>query len=199
MQMGSATVSVAVLAGGRSSRMGTDKAFVQVRGRPMIEHVLDAVRSLGSEIFLVTNRPDGYRYLGLRMVGDILPDRGSLGGLYTAAAMTTRPYVLTVACDMPFLSTDLLGYMISLVPGFDAVVPRIGGIPEPLHSIYGKACLAPMRARLDAGRLKIAGFYEDVSVRYLDEAEVDRYDPQHQSFRNLNTLEEVKDAGREQA
>jgi molybdopterin-guanine dinucleotide biosynthesis protein A len=74
-------VTVALLAGGKSSRMGTDKAFVRVLGRPLIEDILAQVDGLGAETLIVTNRPDDYRYLGLPLFGDVLPDKGALGGI----------------------------------------------------------------------------------------------------------------------
>ena len=76
-------LTVALLAGGQSSRMGTDKSFVRVLGRPLIEDILAQVADLGAETILVTNRPEDYRYLGLPLFGDVLPDQGALGGLYT--------------------------------------------------------------------------------------------------------------------
>ena len=184
-------VSVAILAGGRSSRMGTDKSFVPVHGRPMIDWVLAAVQGLGTETFLITNRPVAYTHLGLPLFGDLYPDSGPLGGVYTALTQAVHPHVLVVACDMPFLCRDLLGYMLSLVPDYDVVVPRLAGIPEPLHAAYSRACLAPIRARLEAGQRKMINFYADVRVRYLDEPELDRFDPEHRSFYNLNTPEDV--------
>ena len=94
-------LSVAVLAGGKSSRMGQDKAFVAVRGRPLIEDVLAGLAGLGGEVFIVTNQPEPYRYLGLPLHADVLPDQGALGGVYSALYHSARPRTLCVACDMP--------------------------------------------------------------------------------------------------
>jgi molybdopterin-guanine dinucleotide biosynthesis protein A len=184
-------ITVAVLAGGKSSRMGTDKSFVRVLGRPMIERVLAAVDGLGAETHIITNRPDDYAYLGLPLHTDVLPDKGSLGGLYSALTYAAHDTVLVVACDMPFLARPLLGHLLALAPGHDVVVPRVAGECEPLHAVYGKACLAPIRARLDAGRFKVIGFYEDVRVRYVEEVELREFDPQLRSFVNVNTPEEA--------
>lgn len=187
-------VSVVVLAGGKSSRMGTDKAFVPILGRPLIEEVLARITGLGAETLIVTNRPEAYRTLGLPLVADILPAQGALGGIYTAIHAAHSPYTLVVACDMPFLNRDLLAYLISLRAGYDVVVPRLGGIPEPLHAVYGKNCLEPIRRSLESGVRKITAFFPEVRVRYVDEAEINRFDPAHLSFININTPAELAQA-----
>ena len=181
--------------------MGTDKALVEFLGRPLIEHVAARVADVGQvETLLITNRPDDYAYLGLPMFGDVLPDKGSLGGIYTAIHASRAPYTLVVACDMPFVNPVLLRYMADLLDApdgpFDVVVPRSGGYPEGLHAIYGKACLGPIRKRMDANWLKVIGFYDDVRVRYLEEAEYAPIDPEGRSFYNVNTPEELAQARR---
>jgi molybdenum cofactor guanylyltransferase len=188
------TFTVAINAGGKSSRMGTDKSFVQVLGKPMIEHIIQRVSDLGqAETILITNRPDDYAHLGLPMFSDLLPDKGSLGGIYTAIHASHNPYTLVVACDMPFLNPDLLKFMLSLIDDqHDVIVPRVEGYPEGLHAIYSKRCLEPIRQQLDADRLKVIGFYDDVRVRYLDESDYQPFDPQGLSFRNINTPEEAQ-------
>ena len=97
-------LTIAIQAGGKSSRMGTDKSFVPFLGRPMIEVVRERVEGLGDELIVVTNKPEAYAYLGLPMFGDDYPDTGPLGGIYTALHHAAHPHVLTVACDMPWLS-----------------------------------------------------------------------------------------------
>jgi molybdopterin-guanine dinucleotide biosynthesis protein A len=192
-------LTLAIMAGGKSSRMGTDKSFVQLLGKPMIEHLLEKVAGLGqSETILITNRPDEYHHLHLPMYGDVLPDKGSLGGIYTAIHHSHNPYTIVIACDMPFVNAQLLKYMISLCEGdsFDVIVPRVDGYPEGLHAIYNKACLDPIRQRLDAEKLKVMGFYKDVRVRYLDEPEYQQFDSKGLSFYNVNTPQELEEARR---
>lgn len=189
--------SIAIMAGGQSSRMGTDKSFVPLLGKLMIEHVIGRLADLGQdETLLVTNRPAEYANLDLPMFGDVIPDKGSLGGIYSAIHYSHSPYTLVIACDMPFVNPALLRYMISLREGdhFDVIVPRVDGYPEGLHAIYSKMCLAPIRSRLDANQLKVIGFYDDVRIRYLDEMEYSRFDPKRLSFQNINTPEELKRA-----
>ena len=191
-----ADLSIAILAGGRSSRMGTDKAFVRVLGRPLIEEILGQTAGLGMESLIITNRPTEYAYLGVPLFGDVLPDKGPLGGLYSALHSATRPHVLCIACDMPFVVRPLLDYLISLIPEGEAIVPRLDGEAEPFRAIYSRACLAPIRAALDAGRMRMISFFPDVRMRFVEAAEIDRFDPQHLSFFNVNTPEDLEQARR---
>jgi molybdopterin-guanine dinucleotide biosynthesis protein A len=187
--------TIAIIAGGKSSRMGTDKSFVPLLGKPLIEHIREKVAELGqAETLLITNRPTDYAHLGLLMYSDVLPEKGSLGGIYTAVHYSQNPYTLVIACDMPFVNPALLKYMISLADEFDVVVPRSEGYPEGLHAIYSKKCLEPIRKRLDVNQLKVIGFYDDVRVRYLDEAEYQPFDAHGLSFYNVNTPQELEEA-----
>jgi len=194
-------LTVAIIAGGKSSRMGTDKSFVALLGKPLIEHIIARVADLGQdETLLVTNRPADYAHLSLPMYTDVLPEKGSLGGIYTALHYSGSEYTLVTACDMPFVNPKLLRYMIGLIDSdggpFDVTAPRVEGYPEAMHAIYSKACLEPIRQRLDADKLKIIGFYDDVRVRYIDEPEYQPIDPKGLSFFNANTPEELAEAQR---
>ncbi len=191
-----ADLSIAILAGGRSSRMGTDKAFVSVLGRPLIEEILSQTAGLGLESLIITNRPADYAYLGVPLFGDVLPGKGPLGGLYSALHSATRPHVLCIACDMPFVVRPLLDYLISLIPEGEAIVPRLDGEAEPFRAIYSRACLAPIRAALDAGRMRMISFFPEVRMRFVDEAEIEQFDPQHLSSFNVNTPEDLEQARR---
>lgn len=188
--------STVIMAGGKSSRMGTDKSFVKLLGKPMIEHIIERLSDLGqSETILITNRPDDYAHLGLPMHADVIPEKGSLGGIYSAIYHSQYPHTLVVACDMPFVNPALLRYMIGLCDGsYDVIVPRVEEYPEGLHAIYRKACLEAIKKQLDADRLKVIGFYGDVRVRYIDEPEYATFDPKGLSFQNINTPEELEKA-----
>lgn len=193
-----ARLSVAIIAGGKSERMGQDKAFVDLGGKTLIEHVIARSAELGqAETLLITNRPADYQHLGLPMYPDILPDKGSLGGIYTALVQAQSPDALVLACDMPFISTDLLRYMVGLIDeSTDIVAPRIDGYPQGLHAIYKKTCLAPIAKQLAADRLKIIRFYDQMRVRYLDEPDYAEFDAEGRSFANLNTPQELEGARR---
>lgn len=188
--------SLAIIAGGQSRRMGRDKAFVDLAGKPLIEHVIERSADLGqAETILITNKPAQYAHLGLPMHSDILPDKGSLGGIYTALVQAQCPDVLALACDMPFVNSDLLRYLVDLIRAdIDIVVPRVDGYPQGLHAIYKATCIAPIAKQLAADRLKIIRFYDQMRVRYLDETEYAAFDPQRRSFANLNTPQELAEA-----
>jgi len=193
------SLTVAVIAGGHSSRMGTDKSFVPMLGKPLIEHVIARVVDLNQdETIVITNRPDNYAYLNLPMFADIVSDKGALGGIYTAIYHSQNEHTLCIACDMPFLNPDLLRYMIDLRDSdggpYDVIVPKVDDHPQGLHAIYSKACLAPIRKDIDADRLKVIGFYDRVRVRYLEPAEYTRFDPHRLSFHNINTPDELQAA-----
>ncbi|MCY4062141.1 MAG: molybdenum cofactor guanylyltransferase [Chloroflexi bacterium] len=188
--------SLAIIAGGQSRRMGRDKAFVKLGGKALIEHVITRSADLGqAETILITNMPAQYAHLGLPMYRDLLPNKGSLGGIYTALLQARSPDVLVLACDMPFVSTDLLRYMVDQIRADnDIVVPRVDGYPQGLHAIYKTTCITPIAEQLAADRLKIIRFYEQMRVHYLDESDYAAFDPQGRSFANINTPEELAEA-----
>lgn len=185
-------ITVAIMAGGKSSRMGRDKSFVEFGGRPLIETVLSRVDGLGTETILITNKPADYAHLGLPLFSDVYPDCGPLGGIYTAVHHASHPHTLIVACDMPWLNRDLLSHMLSLRHEGDVIVPRWEKFPEPLHAIYSKACLPPIEANLQAGQLKITSFFGRVRVRFIGREEMEQVGENGRSFANLNTPEELE-------
>ena len=176
--------------------MGRDKSFVQVGGKPIVERIVEQLTGFGGETILITNKPDDYAYLGLPMFGDVLPEKGALGGLYTARYYARLPLALVVACDMPFVNRSLVEHLVELAGDYDAVVPRLGGEAEPFRAVYGRACLGPMRAALDAGKMRVISFFADVRVRFVEEAVIDRFDSQHLTFFNVNTPEDLETAER---
>ena len=184
-------VTIAILAGGQSSRMGQDKSFVPFEGQPMIERVIERVNGLGQEIILITNKPDDYAHLHLPMFSDVYPDHGSLGGIFTAVTHATHPHTLVVACDMPWLNHVLLQHMIALRHTADVVIPRWQKFPEPLHAIYHKNCLLPMEAKLKEKRLKITGFFDQVQVCFVEREEIEQFDGNGRSFANINTPDDL--------
>ena len=180
-------LSLAILAGGNSQRFGQDKALVLLEGQPLLGHVLERTAGLAAETFLVTNRPEAYARFGQRMVGDLSPGSGVLGGLYTALHYAAQPWVLALACDMPLVNRALLEYMFTLTGEGEVVVPSLEGQPEPLHALWSKACLEPARAALARGDRRMVSFFSEMRVRAVSRAEVETFDPEHLSFLNVNT------------
>lgn len=191
-------VSAIVLAGGQSRRLGRDKAVEPFGGEPLISRVIRRLQSLTNETVVVVNSEARGEELPLpdaaRIVVDIYPDSGSLGGIFSGLAAAVNDWGFVVACDMPFLNEELISRMLTLRQDCDAVVPVLDGYPEPTHSAYSKACLPHIERRLKANQLKIAGFFDDVRVRTVTDDEVDALDAERLSFFNVNTLEDLERA-----
>jgi molybdopterin-guanine dinucleotide biosynthesis protein A len=199
--MGESTrVSGVILAGGASRRLERNKALESIGGQTLIGRVIDSLVPLTTEVLVVVGQPEQATALHLpptvRPVSDRYPGRGSLGGIFTGVDAAAERWSLVVACDMPFLNRDLLRHLIDESSDVDSVVPCLEDQPEPLHALYSKACLAPMEQMLQAGQLKIAPLFEAVRVRYVDEGAIDRIDPGHLSFFNINTEADVEEARR---
>ena len=183
-----------ILAGGKSSRMGQNKALMSLGGKRLVDRVVEVMRNMFDALLMVTNTPDVYADLGLPMAPDVWPDKGSLGGVYSAIYRVATPYCLVVACDMPFLQAAGLRYLITQMANYDVVVPDVLGELQTLHAIYSKACLQPIERRLETNRLRIVGFFPDVRVRTVTASELEPYDPELLAFQNLNTPEEFQAA-----
>ena len=183
-----------VLAGGKSIRLGWEKALEKIGGQPLIQQVIGRLSSLGNEIIVVTSQFNTLPALGVKQVTDIYPDKGPLGGIYSGLRAAPCFYCLVVGCDMPLLNVALLRYIMELSPGFDVVIPRVGSNVEPLHAVYSKNCLATIEAALKQDRLQIQGFFHQVKVRYVEDAELKKFDPEHLSFFNINSESDLKRA-----
>ena len=189
------SVTGVIQAGGRSTRMGGDpKALMELEGRPIVARVLDVVRQVTERVLLVTNTPDLYAFLGLPMVPDVFPEGGSLGGIYSGLRAAPGDAAFTVACDMPFLSAPVARLVVARAGEADVVAPRIGAQWETLHACYGKACLGPMERRLREGQLRITGFFDEVRVLAITEAEVVAVGDPARVFMNVNTPDELRRA-----
>lgn len=184
--------SLAVLAGGRSQRFGSNKALAEIRGQTILARVLAAGRGLADEVFVVTNTPEAYPDLGLPLVPDVRAGGGSLRGLHTALASAHNTWVLCLACDMPFVRPQLLAHLCEQAQGTPArlggVVPRHAEGHEPFCAVYHRErCLPHLDALLDADIYKVIALYERVAMAFVDEPELRRHDPELVSFFNVNT------------
>ena len=185
-------VTGVIQAGGKSIRMGgAPKALVPLGGRSIIERVVDAVRAVTGDVLIVTNTPALYAHLGLPMVPDVFPDHGSLGGIYSGLAAVPGDAAFTVACDMPFLSVEVVRLVASRAAEADVVIPQIAGQWETLHACYAKSCLGPIERRLRSGRLKVIGFFDEVRVLAITEAQIARLCDPAVVFMNVNTPDEL--------
>lgn len=191
-------LTLSLQAGGKSSRMGQDKALLDFDGQPLIQHILNRLDSLANEIFITTNHPDGYRYLGLPLIPDIIPDRGPLGGLFTALSAATNPLVAVVACDLPFASPGILKACRDLLlsdSSLDAAIPGTTHGLEPLHAVYRReTCLPVIKAALDAGKWKMIAWHANAKVHVLTLRGDTALDPEGLAFWNVNTPDELEAA-----
>lgn len=183
-----------ILAGGENRRMGTDKAFLDVGGKPLIEHILAVFSDLFAKTIIVTNTPDRYRSYDAQVVIDAFDQRGPMTGIYSGLLHSRDEVNFIAACDMPFLNGRLIGHLAGLVEGYDAVVPKVNGFAEPLHAVYGRRILPRIESQLRGGEQRIQELFRTIRVRYLSEAEIVRFDPLMRSFKNINTPEEYKEA-----
>ncbi len=184
-------LTAVVLAGGQSRRLGRDKALLEFGGQTLLARTVETLAPLCREVIVVTNSPQAHAHPAARLVGDLLPGMGSLGGIYSGVTAAQTHYSLVVGCDMPFLNPDVVSYLASQTPGFDVIMPRRGEMLEPLHSIYSKPCLPFIKALLDKRHLRIYDFLPNVRVRYVEESELTPWDPDHRSFRNINTPQDL--------
>jgi len=177
-----------VLAGGKNLRLGRYKALETVCGKTLIERVVERLRLLTDRILIVTSQEQPpLTVTGVEVLIDIYPGKGPLGGIYTGLLASRSLYSVVAACDMPFLNTELLRYMIELSPDFDIVIPRLGEeMVEPLHAIYSRSCLDNIKTQLERNQLRINSLLNAVRVRYVERAECQRFDPQLLSFFNIN-------------
>jgi len=185
-------VTGVVLAGGRSSRYGKNKALVKIEGVSLIERALHTLGSIFDHVVIITNTPEEYAYLQVPMFQDIIKGLGPLGGIYTGLKSIPDPAGFFVACDMPFLNPFLIRHMVAIRDEFDVVVPRISGWVEALHGLYAKRCEGSIERLIHSGTYQIFQFFSAVSVRFVDEDEVRRWDPDLRSFLNINTPEELR-------
>ncbi len=187
-----------VLVGGKSLRLGRDKVFETIDGENLLQRVVTRLAPLTDRVILVAapgqSLPPLPPHLETSKVVDIYPGKGSLGGIYTGLLASDRSHNLVVACDMPFLNLALLRYLIRLCPRFDAVIPRITKLLEPLHAVYSKSCLAAIEALLQQNNLRITDLFNQIRVRYVEEDEIDRFDPERLSFFNINTAADLERA-----
>ena len=181
-----------ILAGGESRRYGRNKAFVKVNGIPLIERVMGVMQSVFQNLILITNTPEEYAYLKLPVHQDLIKGLGPVGGIFTALTAIPDDAGFFVACDMPFLQRELIRHIVEKRGNFDVVVPRISGKMETLHALYDKRCLPAIRRLIDSRQYQVFRFFSEVSVRYVNEDEIRRFDPELRSFLNINKPQELR-------
>ncbi len=189
-------INCIILAGGKSTRFGHDKVLERIGSTSLLEQVISRVSPISKDIIIVTAKGRTFAQLAnrpkIKVISDIFPEHGSLGGIYTGLVNSLSFYNLVVAADMPLLNEGLLRYMIKVANGYDFTLPRVGDWYEPLHAVYSKNCITPIKSILERGNKVIVELFDYVKVRFVDAKEIDKFDPQHLSFFNINTKQDME-------
>lgn len=188
-------ISAAILAGGRARRMhGQDKSALTVGGRPILARQLDVLRRLTTDLLIVSHDPDRFASHALRVVPDLVADAGPLGGLLTALTCTSSAYTLILACDMPFVSFELLHHLAMRAQGWDAAAPRTTEGYHPLCAVYARSVLPIVERRLARGALAMTGLLHELRLAEVGPDELARFDPEAVMLSNVNTPHDYRQA-----
>jgi molybdopterin-guanine dinucleotide biosynthesis protein A len=194
-----------ILAGGKNSRIGFKKAFLEIGGKRIIDRSVEIYKKIFDEILIITNTPEDYQYLSksvilgkeknlkLKIYTDLIPNRGSLGGIYTGLYYSKSDYAFFSACDMPFLSEDVIRHIVlQASPDRDIIVPYFKRRLHPLHAVYSKRCLPIMKEMVEKNRLKIKDLFKEFNVQKFTDMPKTKLPP----FFNINTTEDFRQAGK---
>lgn len=167
-------------------------------GQTLLARTVDRISPVCKDVIIVTRREQlkslAMVKLDARLVVDLFPDRGSLGGLYTGLKSATTSHALVVACDMPFLNTTLLRHLVELSSGNDIVVPRYRGLTEQLHAVYSVKCIPTIEQLFKRGLFQIQKLYDIHKPKFVESDVIAGFDPQFLSFFNINTESDLEQA-----
>lgn len=185
-----------ILAGGRSSRFdGTNKAFIRLNGRPIVDFVISLFSSVFSRLLIVTNEPLSYLPWDADLVTDLFSARSSLTGIHTGLFYADTPYIFAAACDIPFVRRSVLDLVLSEAePGFDAVMPETPSGLEPLFAIYSRHAMETVERHVRQEKFKIRRVFKNLRVKIIPASRVLAADPELDTFFNINTPEDLKAA-----
>jgi molybdopterin-guanine dinucleotide biosynthesis protein A len=180
-----------ILSGGKSTRMGENKAFIEIEGIPIIQRIRTLFEKLFKEIIIVTDQKERFSNIDAKIYSDIFPNKGVLGGIYTGLFFSNFQYAFCAACDMPFLKESVIKFLLKKIEDYEVVVPKTRDGLQPLHAIYSKNCLEPIKKIINQGKYKILDLYPMVRVKIIMEKEFSVLDPINESFININTPEDL--------
>ncbi len=185
-----------ILAGGENLRIPLLKGYIEINGKRIIDSNVGLFKKIFENVVISTNNPEFYFYCGVPMIGDIVRQRGPATGIFSALFSTGADAAFVCACDMPFISGDLVSMLISRYKSsgekWDAVIPLFEERPQPLLGIYSKNVLKAFKERLDKGLRGLREMLTAINTLYIKEEEVREIDPEGRSFVNINTMEEYK-------
>ena len=189
-------VTGVLLAGGKSRRMGEDKRHLVVGEQTLLERGLAVLQSIFCEVLVVIAQDSPPLKVAAQVVRDLVPDCGSLGGLYTGLTQATTPYIFVVACDMPFLNQAVITQFTSRRGTADIVMARLADRLHPMHALYGKRCVPALEEMIRARQFKIQEVvsHSFLRVHYVTEADLLTIDPSGHSFYNVNTMADLEAA-----
>jgi molybdopterin-guanine dinucleotide biosynthesis protein A len=190
-----------VLAGGESLRMGKDKAFIEFKGKSLIQRTLDTLKPLFNDIMIIAKRKEPFSSFGVPVCVDIYPEGGPMGGIYTGLFHSKGP-VFAVACDMPFLNPEVIRFLtgkllrpvdraIQRPDDFDAIVLKSPDGLHPLHGVYSRPVLPLMKKLLEKREVKMMDFLKRINTLVIGVAEIRHLDPDLACLTNINTPEEM--------
>ena len=180
-----------ILSGGKSIRMGENKAFIEIEGIPIIHRIHTLFEKLFKEIIIVTDQKERFSNINAKVYSDLFPNKGVLGGIYTGLFFSSFQYAFCAACDMPFLKESVIKFLMKKIEDYEVVVPKTKDGLQPLHAIYSKNCLKPIKEIIEQNKYKILDLYPMVRVKIVTEKEFSNLDPINESFININTPEDL--------
>ena len=186
-----------ILAGGKSSRLGRDKAWEDVGGQRIIDRVIGALQSSCDEVLIIGDRPERQNELSLpkciQYRSDELKGRGSIGGLYTGLKASDTLWSLVVACDMPFISRELIRFMLSIISKnrCDAIVPVINGRYQPTHALYNSTCIPFIEKNISSGNFRMDSYFDEIYLEEIGEDVINSIKVAELSFFNVNTEDDL--------
>ena len=178
-----------ILVGGKSLRMGQDKAMLKLNGQPLAERIIQTLQTCFDHLLLVGDQPERFSAYGLPVVADRYPG-SSLGGLYTGLYAAATERIFVASCDLPFPNQSLIRLICAEAGAYDAVVPVTQQGREPLFALYRKSALPAMQTALDSGNYRITDLLQRLQVKEIDQEQIRKIDPAGQALRNINTPDE---------
>jgi len=180
-----------ILAGGKSSRFGSDKAFIKLKGIPLIKIQLKLLKNIFKKVIISANSPDKYKFKEVKVVKDVICGRGPLSGIHSGLIASDSFYNFVVACDMPFLNGALIKYIIDTKDNYDIIVPSVYGKFHPLFGIYTKNCIPVIEEMIARNNLNVSGIFPKVKSSFISRREIKKFDRNLLSLVNINTRNDL--------
>jgi len=181
-----------ILAGGENRRIGFQKCLADIKGSRIIERNLKKFEKYFKVVFISTNDPEAFFYLGTFLTGDILDHCGPMTGIYSVLASSGSQEIFVSACDMPFIDEKVIGLIRDRYNGQDALIPVFNKRPQPLLGIYSAKVADLMEKKIRLQDCGMTAFLEEVDTVYIEEEDIARIDPTGRSFVNINTMDDYK-------